>query len=329
MEKRIGNEQKSEHIVVVGAGQIGTPLVERLVARRHRVTWLSRTRPAHVPAGAEHLSVDIRDADAVAKAASGAYAVIAAVNPATYDAKVWASTLPPMHRGLIDGVARTGARLVVLDALYLYSLGEGPLSPETRQVPDTEKGRIRKSIADMLVDAQRSGSIRAVTLRAPDFWGPDLASALLTKEGIEGISAGKRPLLIGNPDMVHAFAHRDDVVDALITLAFADADVEGRVFHVPVIHVTPRALVNAFAAALGVRLAPRVAPRWMLRLVGLFDPAVGGLVEMLPQWEAPYLVDDSSYTVRFGASAVSLEEGVRRIVASRVHVGDRAHDEAA
>ena len=49
-----------------------------------------------------------------------------------------------------EGAGRAGARLVLLDALYLYTTREGPLSPSTRQAPATQKGQIRKQLADML-----------------------------------------------------------------------------------------------------------------------------------------------------------------------------------
>ncbi|MCB9656441.1 MAG: NAD(P)H-binding protein [Sandaracinaceae bacterium] len=307
------DERESRKMVVVGAGQIGTPVVRRLVALGHSVTWLSRTRPSEVPAGAQHVCVDARDPDAVATAAEGAEAVIAAVNPATYDADVWARELPPLHAGLIAGVGQSGARLVLLDALYLYETGAAPLSPDTPQTPSTAKGRVRKQLADMVAEAQRAGSLRATTLRAPDFWGPGLHSALITEQGLADLRRGKRPLVLGDPDVPHAFAHRDDVVDALVTLALADDSVLGHVFHAPVIHVSTRELVSTLSAALGTPVEPRVGPRWLLRVAGLFDASTRGLIEMLPQWERPYLVDDHAYCERFGVRATSLAEGVRQL----------------
>jgi nucleoside-diphosphate-sugar epimerase len=301
------------NIAVIGAGQIGTPVVQRLVERGVQVTWISRTRPRAIPAGVIHKSVDATDAEALARAITGAQAVIAAVNPATYDAQVWRETLPPLQRGLIEAAAKVQVRLVVLDALYAYALDRGPLSPETPELPATQKGQVRKQIADMLAEAQAAGRIRATVLRASDFWGPDLSAALLTREGLAGLKQGKRPFLVGDPDQPHAFSHRDDVVDALVNLALAEADVEGRVFHAPVLHIAPRALVSAISRALGVQVQPIVTPGWLLRVMGLFSKQMGGMVEMLPQWQAPYLVDDRGYCERFGTQAVSLDDGVAQL----------------
>ncbi len=301
-------------LAVVGAGQIGAPLVRHLARAGHRVRWLSRTKPAELPVGVEHVSVDVRDADALARAVEGTRTVIAAVNPSVYDAAVWARDLPPMHRGLIDGVGRAGARLVTLDALYLYALDQGPLSPRTPETASNPKGRIRKQIADMLMDAHARGAVRATTLRASDFWGPGLPSSLITPDAIDGMRKGKRPLVIGDGDAKHAFSHRDDVVEALANLALAEDDVLGRVFHAPVVHVTPRALVAAVAKGLGVDVEARVAPSWLLRAMAPFSRDVRSLVELLPQWDRPYLVDDGDYCARFGVRARTVEEGVATIV---------------
>jgi len=138
---------------------------------------------------------------------------------------------------------------------------------------------------------------------------------LLTREGLAGLKQGKRPFLIGNPDEPHAFSHRDDVVDALVRLALAESDVEGRVFHAPVVHVAPRALVSAVAQAFGVSVRPFVAPAWLLRMIGLFSKSTNGMLEMLPQWQTPYLVDDRAYCERFQVRPKSLVDGVAQLAA--------------
>lgn len=303
-------------VVVVGAGQIGRPLVARLVAAGADVRWVSRTRPAFVPHGAQHHALDACDAEALAQVAQGARAIIAAVNPAVYDAALWARALPPLIHGLVGAALRADVRLVLLDALYLYSLAHGPLSPATPRAPLTEKGRIRLALYERVAAARAAEGLRAVVLRASDFWGPGLTGALLPEAGLHALARGKAPTLLGDPDAQHAFSYRDDVVDALVRLAYAERDVEGADLHAPVIHVAPRALVLAHAAALGVRVSPGAAPRWVVRAAGLFSPMMRGLVEMLPQWEAPYLVDDTSYTARFGVHATELADGVARTLAA-------------
>lgn len=288
--------------VVVGSGQIGTPVVERLAREGHEVIWVSRGKPSHIPSGATHFALDARHGSELAKRATGARAIIAAVSPPIYDAVVWKELFTPLIGGLIEGARLSNSRLVLLDNLYMYALDRGPLSPTTPQEPSTEKGKVRKALADMVVAAQQQG-VRAVMLRASDFLGPDLARSLLSPSALERIKNGKSPILVGNPDAPHAFSMRDDVVDALIQLAFASSDVEGRVFHAPVVHETTRNLVELEAKRQGTTVRVRVLPGWLVRVAGLFDRNKCGIVEMLPQWSAPYLVDDSSYRERFRNAA--------------------------
>ncbi len=236
--------------------------------------------------------------DALAAALGVASVMIVAINPSQYDARVWAETLPPMHRGLIAAAQKTGIKVVVLDALYQYALNQGPLSPSTLQLPSTKKGLVRKKLIDMW---EESG-VRPARLCASDFWGPGLSRSLLTSAGLIGLKRGKAVLVVGDPDAPHAFTHVSDVVDALTNLALAN-DVVDLTFHAPVTHMTSRRLVELGARSIGV--APKVSktPGWLLRIVGLFDKNAAGIVEMLPQWTHPYLVDDTGYCRRFNVEA--------------------------
>jgi nucleoside-diphosphate-sugar epimerase len=306
----------ADSFLVIGAGQIGTPLAARLAALGHAVKMGSRKRPALVPAGVTHVTLDAADGAAVALAAAGARAVILAINPPLYDADAWARSLPPALAGAIEGAGNAGARLVVLENLYLYTLNDGPLSPSTRQVPGSKKGAVRKQLADTLVAAHAAGKVKAVSLRPSDFWGPDLTGAIIAKDVIDKIRAGKRPDAIGDVNAPHAFSHRDDVITALINLATASDDVLGQTWHAPVLHVSQAELLGAIAKAFGRDVKPRSAPKLLFVIGAWFSPLFKGLLEMLPQWEQPYRVDDSAYCKRFGVKAVTLEDGVRQLVSS-------------
>ena len=80
---------------------------------------------------------------------------------------------------------------------------------------------------------------------------------------------------------------------------------------------------DAFGGGLQFRQAELlVGPH--LDVQGLFDASARGLVEMLPQWEQPYLVDDSAFCERFRVHATTLEAGVAQMIAAG---RDDAHHE--
>jgi nucleoside-diphosphate-sugar epimerase len=119
---------------------------------------------------------------------------------------------------------------------------------------------------------------------------------------------------MGDVNAEYAFSHRDDVIQALINLATAEDDVLGKAWHAPVIHVSQATLWAAVEKAIGRDVSPRSAPKLILQIGGLFSPLLKGLLEMLPQWEKPYRVDDSAYCARFGVKAISLDDGVAQLV---------------
>jgi hypothetical protein len=52
----------------------------------------------------------------------------------------------------------------------------------------------------------------------------------------------------------------------------------------------------------------------MVKAVGLFAPPVREMVEMLYEFEAPFVVDDSAFTQTFGARATPLATAIRATV---------------
>lgn len=298
-----------QRFVVVGAGQIGRPLVAALTAAGASVRWVSRRPPSQIPAGATHHALDASDGAALARVTEGVRAIFVAVNPAEYDARAWQRTLPPILEGVIAAARASRARLVVLENLYMYALDRGPLGPATPEEPSTAKGRVRKQLAERLRAAHAEG-LEVVSLRPSDFWGPGLDNAILTDKTVGDLRAGRRPMTLSSGKAVHAFSHRDDVVRTLVHLAVADRDVLGRAWICPSVHIAPRELLQRAAQALGVTVRPRALGRWQLWLAAPFVSGARGVIEMLPQWDAPYLVDDRETRARFGFEPVTVEAGV-------------------
>lgn len=56
------------------------------------------------------------------------------------------------------------------------------------------------------------------------------------------------------------------------------------------------------------------APRILFRALGLFNPAMREMVEMLYEFEEPFVVDHSAFAEAFGDRATPLDEAVRETV---------------
>ncbi|MGC4001030.1 MAG: NAD-dependent epimerase/dehydratase family protein [Anaeromyxobacter sp.] len=301
--------------VIFGAGQIGPLLARELLARGHRVRLVRRGAPGALP-GAEWRQADVTDPAAAAEAARGAAVVYDCANPAQYHR--WAELLPPLKRGAREAAARAGARLVVLDCLYMYGRPAAhPFDEDTPMQPCSRKGELRAMLARELFEAHARGDVRATTGRASDFFGPGLELTLLTPRLAARLRAGKAVEVLGDPDLPHGYSYAPDVARGLAALG-SDPRADGKAWHLPLSWTgTTRELVEATARALGAPAARlRPVPDWALRALGLFVGPAGALAEMTYQWKLPYVIDDRRFRAAFGVEPTPADRAVAETAAA-------------
>jgi nucleoside-diphosphate-sugar epimerase len=301
--------QQELHLVL-GAGQVGTLVAEMLVAKGHRVRVARKSATPSRVRGIENVTVDVRDALAVARAAQGAAVVYHCVNPLYYE---WPELLLPMARGIVEGTARAGARLVVLDNLYMY--GDTSDIRETTEIaPRSKKGVLRVEAANLMLAADRRGDVEVAIGRAADFFGPRALLAMPFGERFyQRVFAGKSAEYFGDPDLLHAYSYTPDVAAGLVAMG-ARAGTRG-VWMLPVNPAeSTRALFHRFARALDRDIPLSRLPTWMLRTAGVFSPLLREVAEMAYQWEQPYVVDDAKFRAAFGFGATPWDQAIAATV---------------
>jgi nucleoside-diphosphate-sugar epimerase len=311
--------------VVFGAGQIGTPLASLLRARGHRVRLVRRA--GRGPDGIDLRLGDAADAAFAAAACEGAAAVYHGMNPA-YDAKVWARDLPRLADSLIAAAGRAGARLVVLDNLYMLGRPGGrPLDEDSPVEPVSRKGEIRARVAERFLEAHRRGDARVVIGRASDFYGPGGVATHFGDAFWPGVLKDGTGNLLFDPATPHAYHYTLDVAEALATLGAAPDDVTGRWWMLPAAPAgASRALVERFARALGTPIRIRRMPKPLAAALGWFVPILREIAEMAYQWEEPFTVSDRRFRERFGEATrvTPLDDGATATAAwARAHYGGR------
>lgn len=293
--------------VVFGAGQVGSALARRLAAEGHRVRVVRR-RAEPVGEGIEVRAGDARDRAFAIAATEGAAVVYHCMNPSAYTGAAWEEEFPAQGEAVIAAAVRHGARLVALDNLYAYGPVDGPCTPDTPLAATGPKGRVRAAWDARLRAAAREQGLRFVLGRAGDFFGPGAGEhALFSPRMVEGLRAGRAPWLVGDAAAPHAFSYVPDVVAALAALGAAGSDVEGRVFHLPVVEVAPGELVARLADAVGHPARARALPAWAVRALAPVVPLFAELRETLYQWDRPFRVDDAPFRDRFPGLATPLD----------------------
>jgi nucleoside-diphosphate-sugar epimerase len=305
----------SELHVVFGAGQVGHPLAERLVAAGKRVR-IARRSSGPVPAGCEVVLGDAADAAFCVSAANGAATVYHCMNP-PYDHRIWAQLLPRYMNNLIGAASAAGARLVVLDNVYMLGRPNGrPLDEDTPMNPCSRKGEIRARVAERLFDAHRRGEVVATTGRASDFYGPGGTQTGLGDFFWPRALSRKTVYSPFALDAIHTYHYIPDVAAGLAALGCADADVYGRVWMLPcTAAVRLRELVARLQPTLGFAVKVAQMPRWLLKALGVVTPIMRELDEMAYQWDEPFVVDDRRFRERFRAEPEAVDVAAAATVA--------------
>jgi len=299
--------------VIVGAGQIGPLVAERLLARGLRVRLVRRGAFRGVPGGAEVVTADTTDPAQAKEALRGASVVYHTANPAYHR---WPAELVPLARGIVAGTAASGARLVALDNLYSYAVpADGRLRETTPVGPVSKKGALRAQAAELMLDAHRRGDVPVALVRASDFVGPHVTRSILGERFWQKLFAGKPVEVMGDADQPHTYSYAPDVAEALVTLALAEG-VGGAVWHAPALPAeSTRTWMQRFAELAGRPLRTQTLAPFLLHAASLFLPEAGELPEMMYQWRTPYVLDDTKYRARFGVEPTLLATVLRETFA--------------
>jgi nucleoside-diphosphate-sugar epimerase len=302
------------HIAIVGFGAVGRETAQRLTARGDSVRVVQRKPPGALPEGATFIAADVLDRDSVRAACAEAEAIVCCLG-FPYDSRVWEAAWPRSMDNLLAFCAERKARLVFADNLYMVGPQDRPLVEDMPLTDFGRKPRLRADLTRLWMQAHAAGRVEAVAVRASDFYGPDVATSVISEYGIKRLIAGKAALVPYSPDHPHDFTYVPDFARALVTLIDAPPDACGQAWHVPNAPTqTLRQLLDRAAGLIGVAPRLTVLPRAVARLLGLFDRQIYELAEMRFQTDRPYRVDSSKFAQRFWSDATPFDEGLRATV---------------
>ena len=299
--------------VVFGTGPVGRALIDALIDRGLPVRAVCRA-PSSLPDGVETAAGDAADPAFATAAAKDAAAVYQCLSPPYHK---WVDLFPPLQRAAVAAARATDARYVSFENLYMYGDTHGaPLGEDLPHAATTRKGRLRAAMAAELKAMSAAGDLAVATARASDYFGPRAREqSPLGTQVIGRALAGKPAQVVGDPDQLHSYTYLPDIGRVLALLG-TDERAVGAVWHVPNAPArTTRELIAMIAAELGhdIKVAP--APNLLLRGLGLFNPIVGELVEMLYEFEQPFVVDSSRFEKTFGIGATPFAQSIPATVA--------------
>ncbi len=298
------------HTLLGANGTIATELIPILQQNNEQIRLVSR-HPKPVE-GAETIAADVLDPKQVLDAVKGSDIVYLLVG-LQYDRKIWKESWPLIIRNTIDACKATGAKLIFFDNVYMYGLVGGRMTEETPFNPISEKGKIRAGVDNILLEEMRSGKLEAIIARAVDFYGPRCTDKSTTGVMVfDKLRLGKTAQWLVNADVLRSFNYTPDAAKAIYMLANRP-EAFGQVWHLPA--VLPALTGREFTAIAARHMKGsdklQVIPKWVLSIMGLFNPFMKEMNEMMYQNQYAFQFDSSKFEKAFQFTPTPYEEAIR------------------
>ena len=301
--------------VVLGTGAIARAIAEELIKRGEAVRMVNRSgKMDEVPAGVEVVASDLYDPTQVKEVTRGAEVVYQSAQPHYYE---WPEKFPPLQKSILEGLTGSNAKLVLVENLYIY--GEVNGKSITEAMPynaHTRKGQVRAELSEAALAAHRAGKLRVTIGRGSDYFGPWGTDSSMGSVVFHRLLAGKAAQVGGSTTMPHTHTYIPDFGKALVILG-ERAEADGLAWHVPndMPRVTQGEMIQMVAEAAGTTPKTQVAGKLVMSVLGLFVPELKETVEMLYEFEKPFVVDSSKFEKTFGMQATPLKDAIKTTVA--------------
>lgn len=301
--------------ILGSGGVIGTELAKVLPEYSDKVRLVARN-PKAVLGSEELVAADLMDAEACSKAVAGSEVAYLCVG-LEYNIKTWQRMWPLIMQNVVDACASHQCKLVFFDNIYMYHPSEmRNISEHSKKDPQSEKGKVRLQILNILWKAHQEGRIQATVARAADFYGPDAGGVSVLNAGVlQALKAGKAANWFGSSDKKHSFTYTIDAAKATAILGNSE-QAWGEEWHLPTAAnpLTGKEYVEQIAALLGKKPKIQVAGKFILKILGLFNPVLKEFPEMLYQYDRDYIFNSDKFERTFNFEPTPYREGLNSLI---------------
>lgn len=288
---------ENQNNIIFGTGPLGLWVAHVLTEQGKHVAVVNRSGKVsnRISEQIKVIAGNANDSAVVYDICKGANSVFhCAMPPYTQ----WPEKFPQLTKGILEGVKQAGCKLIYGDNLYGYGDTKG--APINEQIPyraTGPKGKVRASMAEMLLNEK---DLKVVIGRGSDFYGPLVINSILGEMFFKAVLSDKPINLLGNIDLPHTYTYIKDFATALVNLSNHQESF-GHVWHIPnAPTITTRQLVSIVEKQINKPIKIRAAGKFMVSFLGLFNPMLREVKEMMYEWEQPYIVEHKKYADRFG-----------------------------
>ena len=303
--------------ILGSGGAIGIELAKALTTYTDQIRLVSRN-PKKVNDTDQLMAADLLKENEVRDAIKGSSIVYVTVG-FPYNLKIWKRSWPKFMKYVIAACKEEKCKLVFFDNIYMYDSDHlDGMTEETPINPPSKKGEVRQEITKMVMDAVDNGEITALIARSADFYGPSIQNtSMLTETVLNPLSSGKKANWMSSVNYKHSFTYTPDAGKATALLGNTD-DAYNQVWHLPTADnpLTGKEWIDKIANELGIKSKYQAAPKFMIRIMGLFVPVLKEMPEMMYQYDRDYDFNSSKFENRFDFTPTPYDVGIRDIIKS-------------
>jgi nucleoside-diphosphate-sugar epimerase len=300
--------------IIFGTGPLGLSVMRALVKRGKQVVLVNRSGKIKMASleGLDIVAGDAFDRDFATRVTKGTEAIYQCAQPAYHE---WVTKFPQLQKSILEAASDNSVKLIVGENLYMYGDTNGqPMFEDSPYLATTRKGKVRAEMSNELMALHRAGRVQVTIARGSDFYGPGVLSSALGERTILPLLKGKPAEVTGSLDQPHTYTYINDFGEALAILGEHE-EAFGQVWHVPNPKtLTQRELINLFFKEAGLEPKFSVMGRMMLTLGGMFIPAARETIEMMYEFEKPFLVDSHKFISAYGNIATPHEIAVKETI---------------
>jgi nucleoside-diphosphate-sugar epimerase len=300
-------------VILGSGGAIGNDLAKELKNYVDQIRLASRN-PKRINDDDELFQCDLTLANNVEEAVNGCKVAYLTVG-LPYTIKIWQNQWPVIMKNTIAACKKHKTKLVFFDNMYMYNPDKlNPMTEESEILAISKKGKVRAEIANMVLQEIKTGKLEALIARAADFYGPGIANSVFNQVVFKNLKNGKKANWFCSLDYLHNFTFTPDAAKATALLGNTESSYN-QVWHLPTVApIQGKEWIDKVAHELGVEPKTQVASKFIVKVMGIFNPIMKEFVEMLYQWDRDYNFNSTKFESTFKIKPTTVDEAIKQII---------------